>query len=222
MPRSSPPAPSTVAAPRVSPGLQLLAAGAPVLFTGAWVLLGRLTPGYVQSSDTISALAAVGAPHAGPMVVAFMAQGLGQLAGARLAAGSPGAPWVARSLVVGGVGTLVAGVVRLPQGGGPAWLATGHAIAAAAAFGGLHLAALAGSLSHAVPRWLRRSAVVALVVAVPHLVWFVAHLGHAGAGFGYAEKAFTTVLLAWCAALALGRRRGVQGPGRPQAQGSTA
>jgi hypothetical protein len=186
-------------------GLVALAAGAPLVFTGSWLLLGALQDGYSQGADTISAVAAVGAPYAGAMVAAFVVQGLGQLAGAALARAEPTAPWVAGWLAVGGVGTLLAGAVRLPDDGGNPLLATGHALAATAAFGGLHLAVLAGALSRAVPRWLRVSAVAALVVAVPHLVWFVTKLGQDEPLFGYAEKVFTTVLLAWCAALALGR-----------------
>lgn len=189
------------------PLLVALAAGAPVVFTGSWLLLGALTDGYSQRADTISALAGVGAPYAGPMVAAFIVQGVGQLAGAWLAWAQPRARWVAVSLAVAGVGTLLAGAIQLPDGGGPQWLATGHALAATAAFGGLHLAALAGALSPAVPRWLRAAAVAGLAVALPHLAFFVAYLGPGGEWFGYAEKAFTTVLLAWCGALAVGRRR---------------
>lgn len=182
-----------------------LAVGAPVLFTAAWLLLGGATAGYSQRADTISALSGVGAAHAGPMVAAFVVQGLGQLAGAALARRRPAAGWVSGWLVVAGVGTLLAGVIRLPDGGGPAWLSTGHALAATAAFGGLHLAVLAGALSPALPRPLRVGAALALVVALPHLAWFLTDLGGGGPWFGYAEKAFTTVLLAWCVAMALRR-----------------
>lgn len=187
-------------------GLTALAAGAPVVFTGAWVLLGRLTDGYDQRADSISALAGIGEPYAPAMVGAFVVQGLGQLAGAALARERPAAPWVGSWLVVGGVGTLLAGVIRLPTDGGPAWLSTGHALAATAAFAGLHLGALAGAFSDAVPQRLRVAAVLSLAVALPHLLWFVTELGDGGPWFGYAEKMFTTVLLAWCAALAIWRR----------------
>lgn len=197
--------------------LTVLAAGAPVVFTGGWALLGARTEGYSQRADTISALAAIGAPYAGPMVGAFVIQGAGQLAGAALARATPAAPWVSGWLGVAGVGTLLAGVIRLPTGGGPAWLSTGHALAATAAFGGLHLATLAGALSPAVPRWLRAAAAGGLAVALPHLAWFVTDLGEGGPWFGYTEKVFTTVLLAWCAALAVWRRayRGADGPAHP-------
>ncbi len=176
-----------------------------MLFTAAWWVLGSATAGYSQRDDTISAVAAVGARNASPMVAAFGLQGLGQLAGSRLAVLAPRAGWVAAWLAVGGVGTLLAGVIRLPDDGGPAWLSTGHALAATAAFAGLHLAVLAGALSSAVPRRLRVAAVVALAVALPHLALFLLRLGSSGAWLGYCEKAFTTVLLIWCAALALGR-----------------
>lgn len=203
MPGSSPiePRRSAIAA------LQVLAAGAPVLFTAAWWVLGSRTAGYAQAPDTISAVAALGAPHAGPMVGAFVVQGAGQLAGARLATLTPRAGWVAGWLAVGGVGTVLAGVIRLPDDGGPQWLSAGHALAATAAFGGLHLAVLAGACSSSVPRRLRVAAALVLAVALPHLAWFLRDLGSGGPWVGYAEKAFTTVLLAWCAALAIARRR---------------
>jgi hypothetical protein len=187
---------------------QAVAAGAPVVFTSSWWLLGSATPGYAQAPDTISAVAAVGAPYATPMLAAFLVQGAGQLAGARLALRDPGARWVAGWLTLGGVGTILAGVLRLPDEGGPQWLATGHALAATAAFGGLHLAVLAGACSTRVPRWLRLAAAGALAVALPHLVWFLSDLPSGGGPwFGYAEKVFSTVLVVWCAALAIGRRR---------------
>lgn len=197
--------------PAHSPGrpyraLQALAAGAPVMFTGAWLLLGASTPGYSQRADTISALAARGAPHAEPMVAAFVVQGLGQLAGARLAWSAPDERWVGRWLAVAGAGTLLAGVVQLPAAAGPGWRSGAHALAATAAFGGLHLAVLSGARTRSPPHWLRGSAALALGLAVPHTAWFLAQLRSGGAWEGYAEKAFTTVLLAWCAALALGRR----------------
>lgn len=184
----------------------LLAAGAPALFTGAWLLLGASTPGYSQRRDTISAVAAQGAPYTGPMVAAFVVQGLGQLAGARLAWSAPDQRWVGRWLGVAGVGTVLAGVIQLPAAAGPGWRSSGHTLAATAAFGGLHLAALAGAGSRGLPPWLRASAAAALVLALPHTAWFLVQLREGGPWAGYTEKAFTTVLLAWCAGLAWGRR----------------
>ncbi len=191
---------------RRGPALLLVvlgAVGGPA-FTLTWLVLGALSPGYDQSADTISALAAVGATTAGPMLVAFAVQGTGQLALAAVAL-QLRLRAVAASLVVAGVGTLVAGAVRLPDDGSSA-AATAHALAAVAAFGGLHAAVLAGALDGALPRWLRGLAALTLVAAVPHTAWFVHQLADAGPWFGYAEKAFTTVLLVWTTTLALRAR----------------
>lgn len=181
----------------------IAAVGGPA-FTLAWVVLGLLAPGYDHRADTISALSAVGASTAVPMLAAFALQGFGQLALAAVAARLR-LPWVAVSLVVAGTGTLLAGAIRLPDDG-PSAAATAHALAAVAAFGGLHLAVLAGSLAGSLPRGLRLGALVALVVALPHTASFVLQLGDPGPWLGYAEKAFTTVLLVWTTALALGAR----------------
>ena len=181
------------------------AAGGP-LFTAAWLGFGALTPGYGQRADTISALAAVGAAQAAGMLTAFAVQGVGQLAGAGVAS-RRGLRAVSASLLVAGVGTLGAGAIRLPEDGGSSAVAGAHALAAVAAFGGLHAAVLAGALSTSLPRWLRVSGVAALALAVPHTVWFTLQLGDPGPFFGYAEKAFTTVLLTWTTAFALQSRR---------------
>jgi len=193
---------TTHRAPAV-PLVALGAAGGPV-FTLAWLTLGELAPGYGQRADTISALAAVGAKTAGPMLVAFAVQGMGQLALAAVAARLR-LRAVAGALVVAGLGTLVAGAVRLPDDGSSA-AATAHALAAVAAFGGLHAAVLAGALSAALPRRMRVAAALALTLAVPHTAWFVLQLADPGLWFGYAEKVFTTVLLVWTTTFALRAR----------------
>jgi len=91
---------------------------------------------------------------------------------------------------------------REPGASGPGWLGSAHVAAATVAFGGLHLAALTGALSPALSRRLRVAGVVSLAVALPHLVQFVSGPRGPGTAAGYLEKAFTTVLLAWCAAVA--------------------
>ena len=176
----------------------LAVAGGPV-FTLAWLGLGWLAPGHEQRADTISALAAEDAPLAAPMIAAFTVLGLGQLSLAALAAGRRLVA-VSASLVMAGLGTVLAGAFQVPDDG---TAATVHTLAATAAFGGLHLAALAGTLERSLPRGLRVAAVVALAVALPHTVWFTVALDDPGPWLGYAEKAFTTVLLTWTTALAL-------------------
>ncbi|WP_460459008.1 DUF998 domain-containing protein, partial [Angustibacter peucedani] len=95
--------------------LVLAATGAPLVFTAAWVVLGALRPGYSGTRSTISALAAEGAPHARWMVAAFVVQGLGQACCAVLAWRRDGARWVAAALATAAVGTVVAGLVPLPD-----------------------------------------------------------------------------------------------------------
>jgi hypothetical membrane protein len=191
-----------VASPSPTRAVRLLASAAPALFTLAWLGLGAVTPGYSQAAGTISELAEVGALTAGAMTTALAVLGTGQLAGAVLAWRRPRVTAVAASLVLAGIGTLGVGALPLPGAGGPEWLATAHVAAAAVAFGGLHLAALTGALSPALSRRLRVAGAVSLAVALPHLVQFVSGLGGPGTAAGYLEKAFTTVLLAWCAAVA--------------------
>lgn len=199
--------------------LRTLAVGAPVLFTACWLGLGALTPGYDQSRLTISQLAAQGAEHRHAMTAGFVVQGLGQLAGAVLALRAPRERWISAALTLGGLGTIAVALVPLPGASGPAWLGTGHSLAATAAFVGLHLAALAGLLSRRVPRWLRFAAAGALVVALPDLGWFLTHLHGGGEWYGGGEKTFVTVLLAWCAALAWFRDRSRSGvPARGRAR----
>jgi hypothetical membrane protein len=199
---------------RTTTVLRVLAVGAPVAFTACWLVVGVLTPGYDQTRLTISGLAEQGQPHRAWMTAGFVLQGLGQLAGAALALRRPRERWVSAALTLGGLGTIAVALVPLPGATGPVWLATGHSLAATAAFVGLHLAALAGLASSRVPRGLRVAAALALVVALPNLAWFLAHLSSGGGWYGGSEKAFVTVLLAWCAALACGREPGAAG-GRP-------
>lgn len=190
--------------PRATPArsLRVLAAGAPFVFTLAWLVLGALTPGFSGVDQSISSIAQLGAPLAAWMAAAFVLQGLGQCAGAVLAWRTPQARLVAASLALAGAGTIGVGAFPLPGPDGPNWLGSAHSVFAAAAFLGLHLAAATAAASSAVPRWLRGLAVLALAVALPNLAFFLAHLGRDGTWFGGSERAFVTVLIAWCAALA--------------------
>ena len=140
------------------------------------------------------------------MVAAFVLQGLGQLACATLAWRRDGSRWVGAWLAVGGIGTIAAGLLPLPGPGSSAG-GTGHSVGATLAFVGLHLGVLAGACSARLPRRLRLAGALALAVALPDLAWFLAHLGQDGTWYGGSERTFVTVLLAWCAALAVHRPR---------------
>lgn len=205
--------------------LAALACAGPVAFTGAWWLLGNQEPGYSQRTGTISALAAHGSAVAAPMLAAFAVQGAAQLANAVLSGRRRLRP-LSGALVVAGLGTWLAGATRLPAETTEADPSTvvqvAHLVAATAAFGGLHAAVLAGALERRLPRWLRVAAAGALAVAVPHTVWFVVALRSPDPShLGYAEKAFTTVLIAWTATVALTlayRGADARPPSRPAAQ----
>ncbi|WP_461023948.1 DUF998 domain-containing protein [Thalassiella azotivora] len=195
--------------------LVVVAVGGQVLFLVSWLALGAVDAGHDPLEDTISALAALGSPVAGPALAGFAAQGLGQVANAVLAA-RRGAHRLGVVLAVAGSATLAAGALRLP---GPSddggWVASGHTAAAVAAFTALHVAVLLGALDHGLPRWSRRAAWAALAVALPHTAWLVALLG-GGGPVGYTEKAMTFALVAWTAVLPLAS------PARPVARRDAA
>src|SRR4051794_24230019 len=93
--------------------LVVAATAGPVLFTATWLVVGLVQARYSAHRSTISALAAVGAPHAAWVVAAFVVQGLGQLACARLAWHRDGARWVAAWLAISAAGTIAAGLLPL-------------------------------------------------------------------------------------------------------------
>lgn len=182
--------------------LAVMAASAPVIFTGAWWVIGVLD-GEDASRVTISHLAAQAAPRGGWMVAALLAQGCGQVANAALARRVGGGRGLPLALLAAGIGTLGAGLLRVPAPDvADESSATGHAVAATVAFVGLHVATLVGALSPRLPRWLRGSAVVALVVALPNLGWFLLRPNGSDVWAGGSERTFVTVLVAWTVALA--------------------
>lgn len=182
--------------------LALLAVSGPVVFTAAWWVLGTLTPGYVQSSTTISAIAMVGRPHATAMLVAFAWQGCAQLATAAVVL-RHGHRRVSAAVACAGAGTLAVAALPLPGAEAATWLGVAHTVAAVLAFGGLHAAALLGALDRGLPRWVRVLGGTVLAIALPHTAWFVGALaaGATGYGSGYAEKLMTTVLLVFTTAV---------------------
>lgn len=197
--------------PRTDRVLALLAVSGAVAFTAGWWALGGLTPGYAQSSDSISAVAMLGRPWAAAMLGVFLWQAVGQLSNAALVTRA-GHRALGAVLLMAGSGTAAVAALPLPGDGGPAWLEPAHAAAATLALGCLHLSALAGALDRTLPRWVRGLGAGTLAAALPSAWWFVSTLGAGGPGHGYAEKAMTTVLLVFTTALPLAvvpeRRRG--------------
>ena len=102
---------------------------APVTMIGGWTVAAAVHPGFDQVRDTISALAAVDAPHRWIMTTGLAVLGVCHVV---TAAGLPDARTAGRVLLaVGGIAT--AAVAALPQP------AHGHEIAAAIAFGALSI-----------------------------------------------------------------------------------
>jgi hypothetical membrane protein len=110
----------------------LTSALAPVVLVGGWtVAAGRRTDGYDPGVDTISALAAVGAPDRWVMTSALAVLGVCHLgtAAALRPASVPGR----LVLAAGGLATMGVALAPLPVEGG----STAHTATAAAAFGAL-------------------------------------------------------------------------------------
>jgi hypothetical protein len=177
---------------------------APVVFTAGWVWSGSRTPGIPHATRSVSALSAAGRPCRAPVLVGQATQGVAQLVNAELARRA-GMPALAAALAASGAGTLVTTGAPLPADevvGGP-WHRT-HTWAAAIGITAVHLAPVLGALDPRLPIRTRRQAVVSLGVALPATAYFVHRLvtrRGVGRAYGWAERAFLTVLLAWTSAL---------------------
>jgi hypothetical membrane protein len=102
---------------------------APVALIGGWTVAAAVHPGFDQVRYTISALAAVGAPHRWIMTTGLAVVGVCHVV---TAAGLPDARTAGRVLLaVGGVASIA--VAALPQP------ANGHELAAAVVFGALSI-----------------------------------------------------------------------------------
>jgi hypothetical protein len=93
--------------------------GAPVLLIGGWTLAARLRSDHFDSvKDTISALAAIGAPNRWVMTAALFGVGAAHMGTAvALRPARPAARWL---LATGGVATVLVAANPLPGDGGPA------------------------------------------------------------------------------------------------------
>lgn len=182
-------------------------AAAPVLLGGGWTVAARLQPGsYDPVTDTVSALAALGAADRWVMTLTFVTVGVCEfVTGLAL---RPAGILGRLVLMAGAVaGMLVAASPEHEGSGGPPW----HAV-----WGTVGLSALAAwpagawRRGSAVPWALRPSvAIRAAVVFLALLGWFGAEL-FTGAGLaGLAERVLGAVVATWPFVVALSCRHPV-------------
>lgn len=207
-----------------------------VLFTAAWLLLPLTHDGYSHRRETISVLAAVGAPAWQLMSAGFLACTAGFLAAAVLVAHRTFRPGRIQGLAVpallclAAVGTLTAGLARTvcgqdsaswcTPGAGDPLSAAAHGIGAGLAFASLHTAALVVAVTArrgSALEGTRTVSIVVLALSLPHLAWFSLQLDDPGEWFGYAEKVFVTLTNGWAAWLALWCARRIATAPRAQA-----
>jgi hypothetical membrane protein len=182
-------------------------AAAPVLLIGGWTMAARLQPSFVDPvTDTVSALAAVGAAHRWVMTATFLAVGVCDVVTglALRPAALPG-----RLILVSGamIGMLVA--VYPQQAGGGSLL---HAIWASVGFGALAAwPAGAGRHGPQVPWGLRPPVCAGAVVVLSCLVaWFAVEVVTGAAYAGLAERVLGEAQAIWPLAVVLSCRH----PGR--------
>jgi hypothetical protein len=191
-------------------------AAAPVLMTGGWTVAAALQPhSYNPVADTVSALAAVGAPDRWVMTLTFLVvAACDVVTGLALRpARTPG-----RLILIAGAvaGLLVAANPEQPGTNYP----LPHIIFGAA--GSLALVAWPAGAWRRGPSvpWGLRPAVSAGVVALllTLLVWFVAELFTGGAQVGLAERIFGTAQALWPLTVVVScryaARTGTSWPGR--------
>lgn len=193
-----------------------------VLFTAAWLLLPLIHDGYSHASDTISVLAAVGAPAWQLMSAGFLTCSAGFVAAAVVVArrtyrrGGTRGLAVPVLLCLAAAGTLTAALARTvcgqdsaswcTPGEGDPLSAAAHGIGAGVAFASLHAAALVVAVTArrgSALEGTRTVSIVVLTLSLPHLAWFGLQLDDPGEWFGYAEKVFVTLTNGWAAWLAL-------------------
>ncbi|MCU4187380.1 DUF998 domain-containing protein [Acidiferrimicrobium sp. IK] len=149
----------------------------PVAFTGAWLTAGALRPGYRPVEDTISRLAASGAPNRWLMTAGFVTYGVGLPLYARaLRHAAPGPAWLAAI----GTGVATLAVAAAPLAVSPA-LDTLHAVAAGAGY--LTLAAVPVLAARPLRRaGLGAAAAVSTAVAAGCALTLVASVGTSATG----------------------------------------
>jgi hypothetical membrane protein len=176
----------------------LSSATAPVALIGGWTLAAQRRPdGYDSAVETISSLAAQGAPDRWLMTVALLVVGVCHLV---TASGLTRVAAAGRTLLgLGGVATILVAVFPLPVSGA----APTHAVAAGAAFVALAVWPAFAWRRQPGPAALRPIvSVTAAVVLLGLLAWFAAALG-TGDRVGLTERLAAAAQACWPLVVAL-------------------
>lgn len=177
-------------------------AAGPLLLVGGWTVATRLQPpSFDPVTDTVSALAAVGAAHRWVMTVTFLVVGVCDVVTA--VALRPGRAAGRLILVAGSMAGMLAAVN--PQHGGGS---LPHAIWASISFGGLACwPAAAWRRGPSVPWGLRPAACAcAVAVLVTLTAWFGTEVATGGGQAGLAELIVGVVQALWLLTVVLSCR----------------
>ena len=182
---------------------QLSSAAAPVLLASGWTAAAQMQPPpFDPVTDTVSALAAVGAADRWVMTLTFAAVGICYIVTAT--ALRPAAPVGRLILAAGAAAGMLVMVNPQPAGGG----STAHAVWASAGF--IALALWPAGAWRSGPRvpWALRPAVCAVVVVVLTglLAWFGAEVLTGAGHVGLAERALGLAQAVWPLAVVLSCR----------------
>ncbi|MGZ4601153.1 MAG: DUF998 domain-containing protein [Oryzihumus sp.] len=180
------------------------AIAAPVLLVGGWTWAQAVQPApFDPVRQTISALAATGAPHRVVMTVALL--GLGVAHATTALAVRPAATAGRLTLAVGGVATFLVALLPLPS---PSGSAAAHTAAASTAFAALAVWPVLASRSRpGTPMALRRRAAGTATVVLALLVaWLLLELRSAGPAVGLSERVAAAAQALWPLAVVLSCR----------------
>jgi hypothetical membrane protein len=179
---------------------------APLQFTLAWIILGRLRPGYDPRQQFISELAATDAPGAGPMIAAFLTLGFLTLAftvGLRRALGDGAVALAGTALIaLFGLGSVGSGLFRCDPGcGGASFANTAHTIITHLGLGALTLATLVLPVRFRRDRrWAGLRAYSWLTGSLAVAIFARGFAAFGGAGLG--QRLFIALLFLWLAVVA--------------------
>lgn len=170
------------------------ATAAPLLLVGGWTWAQSVQPApFDPVRRTISALAAVGAPHRVVMTVALL--GLGLAHATTALALRPAATAGRLTLAVGGVATFLVALLPLPSPSGSA----AHTATASTAFVALAVWPVLGARTRpgTPPALRRRIAGAATAVLVLLVAWLLVELGSGGPAVGLSERVASAAQALW-------------------------